>query len=270
MNHPSPPQSPAPSPPRRPPHARGGLRNTRRRSPGHLERWRTPRVGPAPLHIGGRVRYRRSAAETWLCEKNAEAAAWMASEGSPPVSRNLIHAATTGEVVVKRQPNGRWLAAFIQLRDIDGTVRSVRVADRTKGATTRNLGRRLRARVDPAITGIAPDPSFEKLATGPRMPPGCRPAPATRRLPANLAVVDLALLWQAQRRGWRVVGERELRRAATRAGRRLRPAGDAISGGLRGRCVGSHFVDRASGGPRRTIRSAQPPVAAGAGRLERR
>jgi predicted DNA-binding transcriptional regulator AlpA len=47
--------------------------------PATLKRWRTQRTGPAPLHIGRYVRYRRSAVETWLCEKDAEAAAWMAS-----------------------------------------------------------------------------------------------------------------------------------------------------------------------------------------------
>ena len=47
--------------------------------PATLKRWRTQRTGPAPLHIGRYVRYRRSGVETWLCEKDAEAAAWMAS-----------------------------------------------------------------------------------------------------------------------------------------------------------------------------------------------
>lgn len=44
-----------------------------------LKRWRTERTGPAPLHIGRHVRYRRSAVETWLAQKDREAAAWMAS-----------------------------------------------------------------------------------------------------------------------------------------------------------------------------------------------
>jgi predicted DNA-binding transcriptional regulator AlpA len=44
-----------------------------------LKRWRTQRTGPAPLHIGRYVRYRRSAVETWLGVKDADAAAWMAS-----------------------------------------------------------------------------------------------------------------------------------------------------------------------------------------------
>lgn len=44
-----------------------------------LKRWRTERTGPAPLHIGRHVRYRRSAVEAWLARKDREAAAWMAS-----------------------------------------------------------------------------------------------------------------------------------------------------------------------------------------------
>ena len=47
--------------------------------PATLKRWRTQRTGPAPLHIGRHVRYRRLAVETWLGTKDAEAAAWMAS-----------------------------------------------------------------------------------------------------------------------------------------------------------------------------------------------
>lgn len=44
-----------------------------------LKRWRTERTGPVPLHIGRRVVYRQSAVETWLEQKDREAAAWMAS-----------------------------------------------------------------------------------------------------------------------------------------------------------------------------------------------
>lgn len=44
-----------------------------------LKRWRTQRSGPLVLHIGRHVRYRRSAVETWLSEKDREAADWMAS-----------------------------------------------------------------------------------------------------------------------------------------------------------------------------------------------
>jgi excisionase family DNA binding protein len=44
-----------------------------------LKRWRTQRSGPAPLHIGRHIRYRRSAVEAWLCEKDREAADWMVS-----------------------------------------------------------------------------------------------------------------------------------------------------------------------------------------------
>lgn len=45
---------------------------------GTLKRWRTERTGPVALHIGRHVRYRRSAVEGWLREKDREATAWMA------------------------------------------------------------------------------------------------------------------------------------------------------------------------------------------------
>ncbi|MDQ2849875.1 MAG: helix-turn-helix domain-containing protein [Actinomycetota bacterium] len=45
---------------------------------GTLKRWRTERTGPVALHIGRHVRYRRSAVENWLHEKDREATAWMA------------------------------------------------------------------------------------------------------------------------------------------------------------------------------------------------
>lgn len=44
-----------------------------------LKRWRTQRTGPTVLHIGRHVRYRRSAVETWLRQKDREAADWMVS-----------------------------------------------------------------------------------------------------------------------------------------------------------------------------------------------
>lgn len=47
--------------------------------PATLKRWRTQRTGPVVLHIGRHVRYRRSAVEAWLREKDREAEAWMAS-----------------------------------------------------------------------------------------------------------------------------------------------------------------------------------------------
>lgn len=42
-----------------------------------LKRWRTQRTGPAALHIGRHVRYRRSAVEAWLAARDRDAAAWM-------------------------------------------------------------------------------------------------------------------------------------------------------------------------------------------------
>jgi|GEM_PF-6117602 len=47
--------------------------------PGPLKRWRTQRTGPVVLHIGRHVRYRRSAVEAWLLEKDREAVTWMVS-----------------------------------------------------------------------------------------------------------------------------------------------------------------------------------------------
>ena len=44
---------------------------------GTLKRWRTERNGPVALHIGRHVRYRRSAVEEWLRQKDREAADWM-------------------------------------------------------------------------------------------------------------------------------------------------------------------------------------------------
>jgi integrase len=79
------------------------------------------------------------------------------------VAQDRIPRGKHGLIVVKQQPNGRWLAR-VQVRDIDGRVRSVRVSDRTKGAASRKLERRFRERVDPTITGVTPDTTFETLA----------------------------------------------------------------------------------------------------------
>jgi len=67
-----------------------------------------------------------------------------------------------GEITVKQQPDGRW-AARVQVRDIDGRIRSVRTTETTKGAATRALQRRLGERVDPTITGITHDTPFDAL-----------------------------------------------------------------------------------------------------------
>lgn len=68
-----------------------------------------------------------------------------------------------GDPVVKQQPDGQWLGR-VQVRDIDGRVRSIRVLGRTKGAATRKLERRLGERVDPTMSGVTADTTFEKLA----------------------------------------------------------------------------------------------------------
>jgi hypothetical protein len=67
-----------------------------------------------------------------------------------------------GQIVVKQHPDGRW-AARVQVRDIDGRIRSVRATEYTKGAAIRKLERRLGDRVDPTITGITPDTTFQTL-----------------------------------------------------------------------------------------------------------
>lgn len=77
--------------------------------------------------------------------------------------QNRIPRGEHGDIVVRQQPNGTWLAR-VQIRDIDGRVRSVRVTDRTKGAATRKLERRLGERVDPTMTGVTADMTFETLA----------------------------------------------------------------------------------------------------------
>lgn len=77
--------------------------------------------------------------------------------------QNRIPRGEHGDIVVKQQANGTWLAR-VQIRDIDGRVRSVRVTDRTKGAATRKLERRLGERVDPTMTGVTADMTFETLA----------------------------------------------------------------------------------------------------------
>ncbi len=77
--------------------------------------------------------------------------------------QNRIPRGKRGNIVVKQQPDGAWLAR-VQIRDIDGRVRSIRVRERTKGAATRMIERRLGERVDPTMTGVTADMTFETLA----------------------------------------------------------------------------------------------------------
>jgi hypothetical protein len=67
-----------------------------------------------------------------------------------------------GHIVAKQLANGRW-SARVQVRDIDGRIRSVRVTAKTKSAATRLVERRLTERVDPSIVGITADTTFEDL-----------------------------------------------------------------------------------------------------------
>jgi len=67
-----------------------------------------------------------------------------------------------GDIVAKQLADGRW-SARVQVRDIDGRVRSVRATEKTKSSATRLVERRLRERVDPSIAGITGDTTFEDL-----------------------------------------------------------------------------------------------------------
>ncbi|WP_182378926.1 tyrosine-type recombinase/integrase [Nocardioides sp. WS12] len=68
-----------------------------------------------------------------------------------------------GDIVAKQLADGRW-SARVQVRDIDGRVRSVRATEKTKSSATRLVERRLRERVDPSIAGITGDTTFEDLS----------------------------------------------------------------------------------------------------------
>lgn len=68
-----------------------------------------------------------------------------------------------GEITTKQLPDGRW-AARVQVRDIDGRIRSVRVKGKTKSGVLRTMRGRLDERVDPTITGITPETTYDTLA----------------------------------------------------------------------------------------------------------
>ena len=68
-----------------------------------------------------------------------------------------------GEITTKQQPDGRWTAR-VQVRDIDGRIRSVRVKAATKSGALRTMRDRLADRIDPSITGITPDTTYDTLA----------------------------------------------------------------------------------------------------------
>lgn len=67
-----------------------------------------------------------------------------------------------GDIVAKQLADGRW-SARVQVRDIDGRIRSVRATAKTKSAATRLAERRLNERVAPSIAGITADTTFEDL-----------------------------------------------------------------------------------------------------------
>ncbi len=68
-----------------------------------------------------------------------------------------------GEITTKQQPDGRWTAR-VQVRDIDGRIRSVRVKAATKSGALRAMRDRLDERVDPTIKGITADTTYDTLA----------------------------------------------------------------------------------------------------------
>lgn len=55
-----------------------------------------------------------------------------ASDPNPPGSH--------GEITTKQQPDGRWTAR-VQVHDVDGRIRSVRVKGATKGGALRAMRR---------------------------------------------------------------------------------------------------------------------------------
>lgn len=68
-----------------------------------------------------------------------------------------------GDIIAKQLDDGRW-SARVQVRDIDGRIRSVRASAKTKSAATRLVERRLKERVDPSIGGVSADTALEDLA----------------------------------------------------------------------------------------------------------
>ena len=79
------------------------------------------------------------------------------------MAQNRIPRGSHGEIKVKQLPDGRW-AARAQVRDVDGRIRSVRVTEKTKGAASRKIQRRLTERVDLSVSGVTPDTTVETLA----------------------------------------------------------------------------------------------------------
>jgi integrase len=81
------------------------------------------------------------------------------------MAQNRIPRGEHGDIVVRQTEEGLWRAR-VQVRDLDGRIRSVRASGETKGAARRLLERRLDARVGTRATGGATsDMSFETLAT---------------------------------------------------------------------------------------------------------
>lgn len=80
------------------------------------------------------------------------------------MAQNRIPRGNHGDITLRAQPNGRWLAR-VQVRDIDGRVRSVRASGASKGEAKRTLESKLAVRSDPSVRDISSAITFEELAT---------------------------------------------------------------------------------------------------------
>ena len=80
------------------------------------------------------------------------------------MAQNRIPRGEHGDVVVRKTPDGVWRAR-VQVRDLDGRIRSVRTTAATKGAARRQLDHLLNRRVAAATPGgVTSTTTFETLA----------------------------------------------------------------------------------------------------------
>ena len=80
------------------------------------------------------------------------------------MAQNRIPRGEHGEVVVRKTPDGAWRAR-VQVRDLDGRIRSVRTTAATKNAAKRKIDNLLDSRVAAATPGgVTPTTTFQTLA----------------------------------------------------------------------------------------------------------
>ena len=80
------------------------------------------------------------------------------------MAQNRIPRGGHGEVVVRKTPDGAWRAR-VQVRDLDGRIRSVRTTAPTRGAARRQIDHLLDSRVAVATPGgVTPTTTFQALA----------------------------------------------------------------------------------------------------------